>query len=164
MASIFTVSMTDQTVKPDSTLVFLRSAADVTARGSIIQITRLTIGQIGTTESEQIGIVIGEKLGPFGRYVPATPAPHNLAAPLSGVVGGSDGGAGTAGVAAVDEGAGSVITTIADTFNNVSGYSWTASHEERIWIAVDTALVVKFVGTPKSLSGWFASLTYEEIT
>lgn len=164
MTSLFTLSMVNQTVKPDGTLLFLRTAGDVKERGSIIQITRLSIGQIGTTEPEQIGIIIGEKLPPFGQYLPSTPAPHNLAAPPSGVVGAPDGGAGTAGICAIEEGAGEVVTTVADAFSNISGYVWSASHEERIWIAVDTALVVKLACAPRSLTGWFASLTYEEIT
>lgn len=164
MTSLFTVTMVNQTVKPDGTLLFLRTTGDVKERGSIIQVTRLSIGQIGTTESEQIGIVIGEKLAPFGQYLPSTPAPHNLAAPASGVVGGSDGGPGTAGICAIEEGAGEVITTVSEAFNNLSGYTWAASPEERIWIAVDTALVVKLACAPRSLNGWFASLTYEEIT
>jgi hypothetical protein len=164
MAAIYTISMMNQTIAADATLVLFHTAADVTARGSIIQIMRVSVGQLGTDTSDQIGVVIGEKAAPFGIYTPTTPAPHNLGGPPSGIVGGNAGAQGTAGTNASAEGEGAVTVTIADTFNNLSGYRWSPTHEERIWIAVDTALVVKIVGTPKSLVGWWASLTYDEIT
>lgn len=164
MAAIYTISMMNQTIMPDGTLVLFHTASDVKARGSIIQIMRVSVGQLGTDTSDQIGIVIGEKAAPFGTYTPTTPAPHNLGGPPSGIVGGKGGAAGTTGTNASAEGAGDVTVTVADTFNNLSGYRWGTTHEDRIWIAVDTALVVKIVGTPKSLDGWWASLTYDEIT
>ena len=164
MAAIYTVSMMNQTIVADATLVLLHTASDVRARGSILQIMRVSVGQLGTDTSDQVGIVIGEKAAPFGTYAPVTPAPHNLGGPPSGLVGGNAGAAGTAGTNASAEGAGEITVTVADTFNNLGGYRWSTTHEDRIWIAVNTALVVKIVGTPKSLGGWWASVTFDEIT
>jgi hypothetical protein len=78
-------------------------------------------------------------------------------------VGGTAGAEGTCGTDASAEGAGTVTPIIYDGFNNLNGWLWVPVPEERIRVPIDTAVILKIVGTPAALGNWSAGMTYEEV-
>jgi hypothetical protein len=160
---VYTVGMLNQTIVADATLVIVHSASAVATRGSILEVLRVEVSQIGTETSEQLGIIIGQKASAFGTYTSTTPAPHQLGGVASGIAGGTAGAAATAGTDASAEGAGAVTVTFQHGFNNLNGYVWVPTPEERFIVGPDIAVIVKMVGTPTTLTGWCASLTFAEI-
>jgi hypothetical protein len=151
MGDMYVVSMDNQTVVADATLIIVRTAAAAATRASRIRVHRVAVSQQGTSVSQQLGVILGVKASAFGTYTSTTPTPLNY------------GSAATAGTDASAEGAGAVTTIIPEGFNNLSGYLYIPTPEERLTIGVDTAFVVKLRGTPTTLTGWNASLVYEEV-
>lgn len=160
---VYSVTMANQTIVADATLVIVHAAAAVGTRGSILEIERVWVNQIGTEASDQLGVIIAQKASAFGTYTSTTPSPHQLGGAASGIAGGTAGAAATAGTDASVEGAGTVTTIIEEGFNNLNGYLWVPTPEERFIIGPDIAVIVKMVGTPATLTGWCAGLTFAEI-
>ena len=123
---------------------------------------RCTISQQGTSTSQQLGAIIARKVTAFGTYTSTTPTPHMLGAAASAIAGGTAGAAATAGTDASAEGAGAVTTVHTEGFNNLSGFLWVPTPEERIIVGPDQAVILKIRGTPTTLTGWNATLTYLE--
>ena len=48
-------------------------------------------------------------------------------------------------------------------FNNLNGWLWVPTPEERLWVGPDQAVIIKIRGTPTTLTGWNATLTYLEV-
>lgn len=163
MASRYTITMENQTVVADETLIILRAATALSSRGSVLEVERISVSQQGTSTSQQLGIILGQKASVFGTYTSTTPSPHVIGGPASGISGSTSAAAASAGTDASAEGAGTVTTTIADAFNNLNGYLWVPTPEERIIVSIDLAFIVKLRGTPTTLTGWNAYLTYVEI-
>lgn len=163
MAYIYSVSMEDQTVVADETLVCLRTASALSSRASVIEILRAWCGQKGTATGQNLGIKIAQKASAFGTFTSATPSPHFIGGPASGLTGSTSVAAASAGTDGSAEGAGTVTTIIADDFNNLNGYLWVPTPEERIIVPTDTAIILKLIGTPTTLTNWSAGMTYREI-
>lgn len=159
----YTINMENQTVVADATLIILRTAAAITTRASVVEIQRITVSQQGTSTSQQLGVILGQKASAFGTYTSTTPSPMRPGGSASGIAGGTTGAAATAGTDASAEGAGAVTATIVEGFNNLSGYLWVPTPEERIVLTPDIAFIVKLRGTPTTLTGWNASLTFAEL-
>lgn len=160
---VYTVGMYNQTIVADATLVIIHSASSVATRGSRLRICRAWANQIGTETSDQLGIILAQKATAFGTYTSQTPASHEIGGTISGIVGGTSGAAGTAGSDASAEGAGTVTPIIQEGFNNLNGWLWVPTPEEYLVLNADTAVIVKIVGTPATLTGWCAGITYEEL-
>lgn len=160
---VYSVSMSDTTIVADATLVIIHTASASSSRASIIEILRAWVGQRGTDTSDQLGILIAQKASVFPTVTSATPSPHQIGGNASGITGGTAGAAGTAGVDASAEGAGTVTTIIADSFNNLNGWAWIPTPEERLILAPDTAVILKLVGTPGTVTNWYAGITFQEI-
>lgn len=163
MSDAYTIAMENQTVVADETLIILRAATAWSSRGSLLEVERISVSQQGTSTSQQLGIIIGQKASAFGTYTATTPSPKNIGGVASAIAGSTSGAAAGAGTDASAEGAGTVTTTFADAFNNLNGYLWVPTPEERLWIGPDLALIVKLRGTPATLTGWNASLTFREL-
>lgn len=162
--SRYVVAMANQTIVADATLVIIHTESTAGARGAIIEILRLWCDQIGTETSDQLGIIFGTKASAFGTYTSTTPSPLYVGGNASGIVGGTAGAEGTAGTDASAEGAGAVTTIWQRGFNNLVGYEWVGTPEERIIVPADTAVILKMVGTPATLTGWNAGIVYQELT
>lgn len=163
MEQVYSVVMENQTIVADATLVIIRTASAISSRASNIRILRCWAGQVGTDTSDQIGIKIAMKASAFGTYTSTTPSPHFLATVASGITGSTSGAAAGSGTDASAEGAGTVTTIVADAFNNLNGYLWLPAPEERLIIPADTAVILKIIGTPTSLTGWSAGITFQEM-
>jgi hypothetical protein len=164
LSQVYVISMDNQTVVADETVIFLRAATALSSRGSILEIMRITVDQQGTSTSQQLGVIVGIKASAFGTYTSTTPQPLALGTVASGITGSTTGAAASAGTDASAEGAGAVTTIWSNGFNNLNGYLWVPTPEERMIVSIDQAIVVKLRGTPTTLTGWNASLTFGELT
>jgi hypothetical protein len=162
MPQRYTVVMENQTIVADATLVIVHAASSWGTAGCLLEVVRCTISQNETETSNQLGAILARKVSAFGTYTSTTPTPHVLGAAASGIAGGTAGAAATAGTDASAEGAGTVTTIHAEGFNNLNGWLWVPTPEERVLIGPDQAVIVKIRGTPSTLTGWNATLTYLE--
>jgi hypothetical protein len=163
MSDVYTIAMENQTVVADATLCIVHSDSTVGSRGSVLEILRCTISQQGTSTSQQLGAILAQKASAFGTYTATTPQPHNIGGPASAITGATTGAESTAGTDASAEGAGTVTTIHAEGFNNLNGFLWVPTEVEQIVLLPDTAFIVKLRGTPTTLTGWNATLTYREL-
>lgn len=162
MPQRYTVAMENQTIVADATLVIIHAASSWGTAGCLLEIVRCTISQNETETSNQLGAILARKVTAFGTYTSTTPTPHMIGAAASGITGGTAGAAATAGTDASAEGAGTVTTIHAEGFNNLNGYIWVPTPEERVWLGPDQAFILKLRGTPTTLTGWNATVTYLE--
>jgi hypothetical protein len=161
--SVYSVTMQNQTIVADATLVIIHTDSTLATGGSNIRILRAWAGQQASETSDQLGIMLALKASAFGTYTSTTPTPHFIGGRASGIAGGAAGAEGTAGTDAATEGAGTVTPIIYDGFNNLNGWLWVPTPEERIVIPADTAIILKIVGTPAALGNWSAGITFEEL-
>jgi hypothetical protein len=154
--------MENQTIVADATLVIVHAASTWGTAGCLLEVVRCTISQNETETSQQLGAIIARKVTAFGTYTSTTPTPGALGAAASGITGGTAGAAGTAGTDASAEGAGAITTWHAEGFNNLNGFLWVPTPEERLFVGPDQAVVLKLRGTPTTLTGWNATLQYIE--
>lgn len=163
MGHRYSVTMQNQTIVADATLVIIRAATAVTSRASILLIHRAWCSQQASETSQQLGILLGQKASAFGTYTSTTPTPHVVGGAASGITGSTSGAAAGAGTDASAEGAGTVTPIIYEGFNNLNGWLWVPTPEERILVPLDTAIILKIVGTPTDLGNWDAGITFEEL-
>lgn len=161
--SVYSVTMQNQTVVAEATLVIIHTDATLSTGGSNIRVLRAWAGQQASETSDQLGVMLALKASAFGTYTSTTPQPHFVGGRASGIVGGTAGAEGTAGTDASAEGAGTVTPIVYDGFNNLNGWLWVPTPEERIIVPADTAIILKIVGTPAALGNWSAGITYEEL-
>jgi hypothetical protein len=160
----YVIPMDNQTVVADGTLIIVRTAAALATRASVIELLRVTVSQQGTSTSQQLGVICGIKASAFGTYTSTAPVVLATGTVASGIAGGTAGAAATSGTDASAEGAGAVTTIWSEGFNNLNGYLWVPTPEERVIINPDTAFIVKLRGTPTTLTGWNAGLWFRELT
>ena len=161
--AVYSVTMQNQTIVADATLVIIHTDSTLGTRGSTIAVYRAWAGQQASETSDQLGIMIALKASAFGTYTSTTPTPHFVNGPAATIVGGTAGAEATAGTDASAEGAGTVTPIIYDGFNNLNGWLWVPTPEERLIVPTDTAVILKIVGTPAALGNWSAGITFEEL-
>lgn len=164
MKDTYVLGGANLTVLADATLAYIRAATAWASRGSLLEILRVEVDQQGTTTSQQLGIILGQKATAFGTYVAATPSPVALGTIASAIAGGTAGAAATAGVNASSEGAGAVTNVKSHGFNNLNGFLWVPTPEDTIWVGPDLSFIVKLRGTPTTLTGWNVNVTFRELT
>jgi hypothetical protein len=155
--------MQNQTIAADATLVIIHTDSTLGTRASTIEILRAWANQQASEVSDQLGILLGLKASAFGTYTSTTPTPHFVNGPASAIAGGTAGAEATAGTDATAEGAGTVTPIIYEGFNNLNGYLWVPTPEERLIVPTDTAVILKLVGTPAALGNWSAGITFREL-
>jgi hypothetical protein len=164
MASgVYSVVMANQTIIASSDMVIIRTANAIGTRASFIRVLRAWCSQNETETSQQLGIQLALQASAFGTYTSTTPAAHVVGGNASGITGGTTGAAGTAGTDASANAAGTKTAIITDGFNNLNGWLWVPTPEERIIIPTDTALVLAMIGTATTLTGWNAGISFEEL-
>jgi hypothetical protein len=128
------------------------------------EILRCSIGQDGTDVSEQQEVNLFTQVTAFPTLTSATPTPH-LLGETSRIVGGTAGAAGTAGIDASAEGGGAKTVILADGFNNLNGWLYIPTPEERIAIraSASSGFGMRLASTPTTLSEWHFSVTYREL-
>lgn len=164
MSSPYVVAMADQTIIASSEMITIRAATALGSRASILEILRMTCSQSGTATSQQLGIRWGLKASAFSTMTSTTPAPTILGAVASAIVGSTSGAASSCGTDSSSNGAGAFTVIGQDTFNNLNGWLWVPTPEERILVSIDQTFVLAMVGTATTLTNWNATLTFREVT
>lgn len=164
MASPYTVTMANQTIIADSEMITIRAATAYASRASLLEVIRMSCGQSGTTTSQQLALRWGLKASAFGTFTSTTPAPTMIGAVASAIAGSTSNAASSAGTDASANGAGTLTVLGQDGFNNLNGWLWVPTPEERIFIGPDLSFVLQLQGTPTTLTGWNAQLTFIEVT
>lgn len=135
--------------------------------GRVIEIIRCWVSQIANATSAQVAIEMGFKASAFSTLTSATPEKLKPSDPISYITGGTAGAAGTAGINASAEGAGTHTTKYSDAFNALQGWLWTPSQafgESYILSSADSlAFALKFSAAPATLTGWNFGVTYREL-
>jgi hypothetical protein len=163
MARTYTVSCSGVTVANQAvTLVFINPAT-----GCGFEVTRVLVSQRTTVvppASTMTPIQLVSQVTAFPTLTSATPAPHAIGAPVSQIVGGTAGAAGTCGVNASAEGAGTKTVIVSDTFNVLNSWQYIPIPEDRIVCEAGAAagFGVYLPVAPILLSGWSCSVTYVE--
>jgi hypothetical protein len=161
--SVYSVIMNNQTIIASADMVIIHTDSTLATGGSNIRILRAWCGQTATETSEQLGIQLALQASAFGTYTATTPAPHFVGGRVSGITGATTGAEGTAGTDASANAAGTKTPIIVDGFNNLNGWLWVPTPEERIVLPADTAIVLAMIGTATTLTNWSAGITYEEL-
>lgn len=163
MDQVYKVTMANQTIIADSEMVIIRAATAYSSRGSMLQILRLSCGQTSTTTSAQLSVRWGLKASAFGTYTSTTPAPVAIGTVASAIAGSTSNAAASSGTDASANGAGTLTVLGQEAFNNLNGFLWVPTPEERIIVGPDLTFVFQLQGTPSALTGWSADLTFMEL-
>ncbi len=161
---LYNIVMDNQTIIADSELITIRAATAYTSRASMLEIWRMKVSQRGTSTSQQLGIRWGLKASAFGTFTAATPVPLGINTVASAITGSTSNAASSAGVDSSANGAGTLTVLDVDAFNNLNGFLWVPVPEERITVGPDLTFVLQLQGTPTTLTGWNAVLTFREMT
>ena len=130
-----------------------------------IEILRCWAGQTGTATSAQQRVQTNTQVTAFPTLTSATPSKLKLGDPASGITGATNGAAGTAGINASAEGAGSKSNIISDTFNNLNGYLWVPTPRETIVLGAgaSSGFGLHLPVAPGSLSNWQCGVNFGEL-
>ena len=85
---MYSVTMQNQTIVADATLVIIHTDSTLATGGSNIEIMRAWVGQQASETSDQLGVMIALKASAFGTYTSTTPQGHFVGGRISGIVGG----------------------------------------------------------------------------
>jgi len=163
MSAPYIVSGQGVTIIANGELVTLRAATAWTSRGSLLEILRMKASQRSATTSAQLGMRWGLKASAFGTFTAATPVPTVLGAAASALTGSTSNAAASAGVNASANGAGTLTVMDQEEFNNLTGFLWIPTPEERIIVGPDQTFVMQLQGTPSALTLWTFSVLFREL-
>lgn len=150
------------TVAGATTLVFINPAA---APSVNIEIVRAWCGQSANATSAQQRIQHETQVTAFPTLTGATPAKLKRADPaVSVIVSGTAGAAGTCGINASAEGAGTKTSIFGDAFNVLNGYLWVPTPRETIVVpAGSTSGYGLFLPVaPGTLTNWTFGVNFLE--
>ena len=150
-----TVGGSNITIAGGKVLVFSNVDGDVG-----IDVLRCWMGQDSTETNEQQRVDLITQVTAFPTVTSVEPAPHLFGAP-SRIVGATDGAVGTCGIDSTDDGAGSQTLILPDSFNNLLGWLWVATPEERsiIRAAEASGFGLKLATGPTPTTGWTLGVT-----
>jgi tripartite-type tricarboxylate transporter receptor subunit TctC len=160
---VYKVTMANQTIIADSEMITIRAATAYSSRASVLAILRMSCGQTSTSTSAQLSVRWGLKASAFGTFTSTTPAPTAIGTVASAITGSTSNAASSSGTDASTNGAGTLTVLGQEAFNNLNGWLWVPTPEERIIVGPDLTFVLQLQGTPSALSGWSADLTFMEL-
>lgn len=160
----YTVNMDNVAVIASGELVTIRAATAYSSRASMLEILRISVSQRGTSTAQQLGIRWGLKAAAFGTFTSTTPTPVVLGSVASAITGSTTNAASSCGTNASANGAGTLTVAGVDAFNNLNGFLWVPTPKEIIVVGPDLTFLVQLQGTPTTLTGWNATLTFRELT
>jgi tripartite-type tricarboxylate transporter receptor subunit TctC len=164
MDQVYKVTMASQTIIADSEMITIRAATAYSSRASVLAILRMSCGQTSTTTSAQLSVRWGLKASAFGTFTSTTPAPIAIGSVASAIAGSTSNAASSSGTDSSSNGAGTLTVLGQEAFNNLNGWLWVPTPEERIIVGPDLTFVLQLQGTPSALTGWSADLTFMELT
>jgi len=133
---------------------------------SSIEILRAWISQSANATSAQQRVQLVRQVTAFPTLTSATPALLKDGDPVSKIVGGTAGAAGTCGINASAEGAGTKTPILYDAFNVLNGWIWVPTPEERIIMAASSSsgFGLFLPAAPATLTGWAFGIIYRELS
>lgn len=165
MGRHYSVGTENATLSTGNVLVALRTATGVGA-ASLLAIKRIEIGQSGSTTSAMIRAEVATRdtAGTL-TMTSATPSNLYLTGPASGLTGNTApaGGAGRIGVNSSADSGGTYTQRRPFNFNNLNGYLWVPTPEERKIVPPDTVFILRLLATPGTTTGWTWAVEFEEI-
>ena len=159
----FTINAADVTVAGTTTTIFVNPPA---APSVNIEILRFWIGFAANATSAQQKIQVVSQVTAFPTVTSYTPRKRKPADPNASVItGGTSGAAGTCGINASSEGAGTKTVEMADDFNVLNGWLQIPTPPETmIWPAGSSSGIgLYFPTAPSTLTNWTAGLLYREV-
>lgn len=159
----FSISAGGVTVAGTTTLIFVNPAA---APSMNLEFLRFWIGQSANATSAQQRAQLVTQVTTFPTLTSATPTKLKPADPNASVItGGTAGAAGTAGINASAEGAGTKTAVWDDAFNVLNGWLHVPTPAEtRVMPAgLASGLGLYFPVAPATLTNWAFGLTYREV-
>ena len=159
----FSVSAGGQTVAGSTTLVFVNPAAAVNPN---LEFLRFWVGQSANATSAQQRIQLETQASAFPTLTSSTPTKLKVADPNASVItGGTSGAAGTSGVNASAEGAGTKTPVWDDAFNVLNGWLHVPTPAETRVMPAGFAqgLGLFFPVAPATLTNWAFGLVFREI-
>ncbi len=144
------------------TLVFINPAAAVSP---MLNVLRMWASQQGSATSAQQRIQAETQVTAFPTLTGATPRHLKRSDTVASlIVSGTAGAAGTCGINASAEGAGSKTVMFGDNFNVLNGYLWVATPREVIELTAGDAsgFGLFLPAAAASLTNWAAGINYGE--
>ena len=130
-----------------------------------IKIRRVDVSQAANATSAQQRLDFITKVTAFPTLTAFTPKKTSLLDAVSVITGGTAGAAGTCGINASAQGAGTEIIIDSFSFNALNGFLWVPTPGEEIIMNASAAsgFGVQFPAAPATLTGWNFTMTYEEM-
>lgn len=158
---VYTINGVNQTVAGATTLVGIRAGTTCA-----LEILRIWANQYqsGSPAGSMCRIQVGYQAAVLPTVVAATPQKTVETDPVSQIAGGTALAAGTCGINASAEGAGTKTAKWDEGFHNFNGYLWTPSKDESLVIAPggSSSFYVYFPVAPSILTGWDFGVTFKE--
>lgn len=130
-----------------------------------IELLRAWVSQAANATSAQQRVQISTQVTAFPTLVSATPTKTTTLDQASAIAGGTAGAAGTCGINASAEGAGSKTVLIPDSFNVLNGWLWVPTPAEVITLPAGSSSGggLHFPAAPATLTGWSFGFTFREV-
>lgn len=158
MAREYVVSAAGITVAGATTLISLRPSTTLA-----LEVLRMWVGQSANANVAQQRIRAEIQSGTAPTLTGATPTKTKQGDPTSGIVSGTTGAAGTAGINASVE-AGTKAAIFDDAFNVLNGWLWVPTPRETLILpAGGSALGLFFPVAPATLSNWAFGMVFAEL-
>jgi hypothetical protein len=164
---VYTVNGENGTLGTGSVLLAMRTAADKATAGGELAILRIEVFQNASVTAGQCRLEMFTR-DTAGTLTMTSVTPRALS-PLNGPASAITGSTAPAGTAAkvgfnssADSG-GTYVTVYNTNFNNLNGYLWVPTPEERIIIPPATVWGLRFTANPTSTTGWGVAVTYAEL-
>lgn len=167
MSKIYVVGGENLSLGTGSVLVALQTAATIAA-GANVAIRRIEIGQNATTTSAMCRLLMSTR-DTAGTLTTTAMTPQPLSpvtGPASGLAGNTSviGAVARIGINSSADSGGAYVNHYFANFNNLNGFLWIPTPEERIDVPPSTVWCLRFATAPGTTTGWTVSVTYEELT
>lgn len=160
MRGVYTVPATNVTVANQAvTGVFINPGTLCS-----LLIKRGWASQAANATSAQQRIQWNSQVTPFPTLTSLTPVKTSIIDQASQIVQGAAGAAGTSGINASAEGAGTKTVILPDAFNVLNGWLWVATPDEQLLFSAGGAsgLGLHFPAAPTTLTNWNFGVTFME--
>ena len=165
MGRLFAAGAENATLGTGNVLLAFRTAASPNA-GCVIAIRRIEIGQSGSVTSAMIRAEVATR-DTAGTLTMTSVTPSNvvMAGPASGLSGNTApvGAAARIGVNSSADSGGTYTQRRPFNFNNLNGYLWVPTPEERKIVPLDSVFTLRLLAAPATTTGWTFSVEFEEI-
>ena len=130
-----------------------------------LEILRAYASQAANATSAQQRVQLSTQVTAFPTLTSQAPVVLKQRDPVSAIVGGLAGAAGTSGIKATAEGAGAKTVIIPDSFNVLNGWLWVPTPRETLVMAASASagLGLVFPVAPTTLTSWSAGLVFAEL-